>query len=304
MRIARILLAASVVVAVLWAVLGQWGQVQSDFAQISWPALLAAGFGCAGALFFSLLGWRVVLADLGSPLGLGPAAGVFFPGQLGKYLPGSVWTIVAQMEIAAALGVPRKRTSLAGMLSIGLNALAGLMFGVLALPSVVNSGGSRAYIFVACLLPIGLAGLHPKILTWGMNLGLKIARKPSLTKPLSGPMIAQSMGFFSLGWLFFGGHIWFLAIELGADASQAILPAVCGYALAATLGMLAIFLPAGAGLRELMIVLLFGPILGPQTALSLAIISRLVVIISDIGAAVVGYGYSRRHHLLRQRLRG
>ncbi len=53
-----------------------------------------------------MLAWRRVLADLGSPLHLAPAGGVFFVGQLGKYLPGSVWSIVAQAEMGTTAAHP------------------------------------------------------------------------------------------------------------------------------------------------------------------------------------------------------
>ncbi|MHB8451104.1 MAG: hypothetical protein ACYDAQ_11740, partial [Mycobacteriales bacterium] len=53
-----------------------------------------------GALGLTLLGtgatvlpWRAVLADLGSPLSVRPAVRVYFLGQLGKYLPGSLWPV-------------------------------------------------------------------------------------------------------------------------------------------------------------------------------------------------------------------
>ena len=53
------------------------------------------------------MGWRVLLEDLGTHLALPPASSVFLVGQLGKYLPGSVWTVVAQAEMGAQLAVPR-----------------------------------------------------------------------------------------------------------------------------------------------------------------------------------------------------
>jgi hypothetical protein len=40
--------------------------------------------------------WQTILADLGSRLRLTVAARIFFVGQLGKYLPGSVWPVVMQ----------------------------------------------------------------------------------------------------------------------------------------------------------------------------------------------------------------
>ena len=51
----------------------------------------------------TLMGWRVLLGDLGTRLPAAPASSIFFVGQLGKYLPGSVWTVVAQAEMGARL---------------------------------------------------------------------------------------------------------------------------------------------------------------------------------------------------------
>ena len=69
--------------------------------------VLALAFGIASPAL-SMLGWRALLADLGSPLHVAPASGVFLVGQLGKYLPGSVWSVLAQAEIAGQQRVDNK----------------------------------------------------------------------------------------------------------------------------------------------------------------------------------------------------
>ncbi len=45
-----------------------------------------------------------LLNDLGSPLPPAGSLRVFFLGQLGKYVPGSVWPAVAQMELGRDYG--------------------------------------------------------------------------------------------------------------------------------------------------------------------------------------------------------
>ena len=52
--------------------------------------------------FANLQAWQVLLAGLGSPLRTTTAGRIFFIGQLGKYIPGSVWPILTQMELGAA----------------------------------------------------------------------------------------------------------------------------------------------------------------------------------------------------------
>ena len=42
-------------------------------------------------IYATFRSWRAVLADLGGGLPQAPAMRVFYLGQLGKYLPGTVW---------------------------------------------------------------------------------------------------------------------------------------------------------------------------------------------------------------------
>ena len=85
----------------------------AGFARLSWPLLAASLVGVVAALLCAMMTWRTLLADLGSPLPLRPAAKVFFVGQLGKYIPGAVWPVLAQMEMGRDLGVPRPRSAAA-----------------------------------------------------------------------------------------------------------------------------------------------------------------------------------------------
>ena len=65
-------------------------------------------------------------------------------GQLGKYLPGSVWTVLVQADMASHLHVPRRRTGVASLVTIGLSVLTGLLVGLPSIPLLLqrpDSGG-------------------------------------------------------------------------------------------------------------------------------------------------------------------
>jgi glycosyltransferase 2 family protein len=300
LRVARVVLAVVVLVAVVWALAGRWDEVRADLSRVS-PAALALSGGLALlSLVFTLVGWRVLMADLGSPLAAGPASGVLFVGQLGKYLPGSVWTVVLQAEVAAALGVPRKRTAVAGVLSVLLSAFAGLGVGLLALPALISDGGS-GYLLVLLLVPFGLAALHPRVLDRVITLALRLARRQPLGHRLSGRAVLATMSAFLLAWLSLGGQVWVLAHDLGAGAGQVLVPAVFGYPLAASIGMLAVVLPAGVALREFVLVLLLTGPLDQPAAIAVGLLSRFLVTAADVVAAAVGWGYDRSHHLVAAR---
>jgi uncharacterized membrane protein YbhN (UPF0104 family) len=298
---ARVLLAVLVVVAVVWALAGQWDDVRADLARVSVGALLlAVGFALL-SLVFTLIGWRALLSDLGSPLHLAPASGVLFVGQLGKYVPGSIWTVVAQAEVAARLGVPRRRSAVAGLLSVLLSALAGLAIGVVALPGLLDAGGSRWYLLLLLLLPLGAVALHPRVLGPVVRLAFRLVRREPPEKDLSGRAIVVTAVSFVVAWACLGVQVWVLVVDLGADGREAVVPAVFGYALAASVGMLAVFLPAGVVLREVVLVLLLQPVMGRTAATAVVLLSRFVVTVSDVVAAAVGWSYARSHRLLESR---
>jgi glycosyltransferase 2 family protein len=299
--VARVVLAVLVVGAVAWALAGQWDDVRADLARVSLGALaLAFGFALL-SLALTLVGWRALLADLGSPLHLAPASGVLFVGQLGKYLPGSIWTVVAQAEVAARLGVPRRRSAVAGLLSVLLSALAGLAIGVVALPGLLDAGGSRWYLLLLVVLPAGVAALHPRVLGPLVRLAFRLIRREPPEKDLSGRAIAVTAVSFVGAWACLGAQAWVLVVDLGGDPADAVVPAVFGYALAASIGMLAVFLPAGVVLREIVLVLLLEGTMGRTAATAVVLLSRFVVTVSDVLAAALGWSYARRHRLLAAR---
>ena len=100
---------------------------------------LAAALGALAcglvALVFTMLVWRALMAGLGSPLSVSVASRVLFVGQLGKYLPGSVWPVLAQMELASEHKVPRACTAAASVISMCLSLLCALIVALLTLRS-------------------------------------------------------------------------------------------------------------------------------------------------------------------------
>jgi len=91
-----------------WALAAQWGAVRPLLGQLSVPSLGAALAAVLGGIVATFLCWREVLADLGRRLPLAAGARVFFLGQLGKYLPGSLWPVMAQMELGRDHQVPER----------------------------------------------------------------------------------------------------------------------------------------------------------------------------------------------------
>ena len=301
----RILLALLVVAAVALAVARNWKEVSADLARMdAGTILLAAALGCIAPVL-TVLAWRRILADLGSPIHLAPAGGIFFVGQLGKYLPGSVWAIVAQAEMGARLHIPRQRSAVVGLLTVGLAAICGFIVGIPALPLLISRDATSSTGWALLLIvPLLVGVLWPRLLNWGIARGLRLLRRPPLEHELSGRTVLFTVVCFCLSWASTGVSVYVLARTLadpGYDTSRLALATVSGFALAASLSMFTVVLPAGVGVREGLLVLLLGPIISVPAATAVVVVARFLTVLADVLFALLGWAWARSHHLLTTR---
>lgn len=292
--------------AVGWALWRNWGEVSAELAKVPLSALAWALVATLCAPVLTLFGWRRLLADLGTSLHMAPAASLFFVGQLGKYVPGSVWTIVAQAEMGARLHIPRRRTGVVGLLSIGLALVAGGVVGLPALsPLLFRDGGGFRWWVLTLVLP-ALVLLWPRLLDTLLGRVLRTLRREPLEQPLSLRGVLGATAWMVLAWLAAGTAVVILvrALDpsaLGHSAAQGMpvwLLAISGTALASVLGMVSFLVPAGVGVRDGLIGLLLAPVLGVAGAAAVVVLARFLTLVADILCAGFGWLWGRTHHLL------
>ena len=273
------------VAAFAWALAGQWSQVVDRLADQE-PVVLVGSLGLAlVGVFVSFLLWRGTLGTLGSTLPVRPAARLFFVTQLGKYLPGAVWPVLAQMRMGRELGVPRQRMGLAFLLTLGVTTLVGVLLGVAALPALLHAEG-RVVLLGLLVVPVLLALL---------DRALSLLRRPGLEVPLSGRDVSRGVGVAVVFWVLYSGHVWLLAVGLGADPLETFPVALGGFAIAFSLGPLLVVLPAGAGVREAVLVVLLSAVLSTPDATAVALTSRALLILTD-GLLALGAVLVRNDH--------
>ena len=233
-------------------------------------------------LLASALVWRALLADLGTPLGLRAALHVFFLGQLGKYVPGSVVAVAAQMELGRAHGAPRSRVGTAAVLFLGVLVASGLLVACAVLP-LTSPSALRSYAWVLLVLPLGLLALAPPVLTRLVGLLLRTLRRDPLDRPLSARGVGTALGWSLVMWAAYGLHLELLVRPLAGTGEVSLLLLGTGaYALAWTAGLLVVVAPAGAGVREVALVVALAPVLDRAGALTVAVLSRVLMTVGDL----------------------
>jgi uncharacterized membrane protein YbhN (UPF0104 family) len=287
-RVFRISFGCLLVALAIWAIASEWVQVRDALKQLDgrWVILAVA----ATVMNVALAGmvWRTLLADLGSKLPLRIAARIFFVGQLGKYLPGSVWPVVMQTELGRDHKVPRRRTATATMVAMLLSVTSALVVVLLAVPlapKAVPRGFGWAVLLVVPLVVL----LHPAVLGWLVDRALRLAGREGLPErtTLRGTLLATLWAIGS--WIGAGLQVWALAIPLGAPANlRTAVLLIGGYALAWAVGFVVIFAPAGAGAREIALAAVLSSVLDKGAVVVVVLISRVLFTVLDLTSAGLG----------------
>jgi uncharacterized membrane protein YbhN (UPF0104 family) len=296
--LARPVVAVLILAAIGYAVVSQWNGVRSALLTLAWPSVLLSLVAALVGTLASLMAWRALLADEGHRLSPLAAARIFFVGQLGKYLPGSVWSIVLQMELGKRAGVPRGRAFTTSLAWVGLSLSTALVVGVFGFPILVQKHATGVWIMLT-ILPFALVASAPPILTRLVNFVLRVMRKGPLPRALSWRGVLTSSAWLITAWVFFGLHLWLLANALGAPGLGGVTRCIGGFALAMAAGVLFVFAPSGAGVREALIVSALAPVMSTGEALGIAVVSRAIFILADVlsagGAALSAVRELRRN---------
>jgi hypothetical protein len=262
----------------------EWHQVSHSLGQIGALAAFEALLATFAMQFANLKVWQALLAGLGSPLRTTVAGRILLIGQLGKYVPGAVWPILAQMELGTAAKVPRTRSASTSVLAMLISLWAGLVSAMVTLPF---AGHSSDYLWIFLLVPLLAVVMHPKILNPLLNKLFKLARRSPLETPVTGRVLAVALAWQFTAWIFYGLQVWILVEKFGASPGRAALLALGGFAFAWCVGFVIVFLPAGAGIRELLLIAALTPLIGTGSATAVALVSRAVTTINDLTVAGV-----------------
>lgn len=277
----------------VWAVASQWTEVVAAAGRLRPEWLVLALVATVGNACLAGMVWRSVLTDLGSRLPLTASARIFFVGQLGKYVPGSVWPMVMQAEMGSDYGVARRRTAAASVVAMLLGVASGLGLVLVALPFVPDAVPGAFGWAVAGIVPLAVV-LHPALLGRGIDLGLRALGRERLDRRTSLAGTAVATGWSVGSWLAAGLQVWALSVPLGAPVSaRGVVLVTAGYALAWTAGFVIVVAPAGAGAREFVLGVVLTPVLDPGAVVVVVLLSRALFTLSDLGLAATGVGIGR-----------
>jgi hypothetical protein len=289
----RVLLLGLTFVFIGWALYQQWADVEQAVRtlHIRWRWILAAS-GIVLATYAMLVqSWRLLLAGWGGSLPYGKAVQIWSVANLGRYIPGKVWSI-------SALGVLSSREGVSGVAAVGASVLGTLLnigagFGVAVifggqLLDAVSPGLQRISLVAAVVFVLAVL-LLPFILPALLNRFARWRGIPVADQHLSNRDVWLAAFLNSFAWIGYG-----LAF---ACFTRGVLPIainpplwIAVYSASYLVGFLAIFAPGGIGFREVALsaLLVAGGAAGQGDAAVLGATSRVWLTLLEVLPGLVG----------------
>ena len=223
--------------------------------------------------------WRQVVAiSTGSYMRWPSAALQVCVNLVGKYVPGKVWGFAARHKTLTEGGTTHRQA--AGALALEQASL----LSTACLMSVPAFAGLAAtvpeYLGAAVVAVVVVIALitSSRWRSWIQEV-LAIAPEQQL--------VSRMIGLYFVQWLLSGGCMVLIAHGLGVTLELKTAVILASAVPAAVVsGMLAVFAPGGIGVREGVIVLLCGPVIGAAPALACALALRIVATVRDIICAI------------------
>lgn len=256
------------------------------------PWLLLAALGSAAAAMVAVaLPWRTAIGLLGGSIDRTDAVCRFFAGEIGKYVPGTVWAVLGRGELARRAGVTASAAYGSVALSLLTLYLAALAVATATLPAVLAGDGDRRPWLLLLLLPLGLLALHHAVTERLVTAGGRLrGRDLELAVP-RWPAAMDLVARYLPAWALIASATWLVVRSVGGDASW---PQI---AFATTLswfaGFAAVPVPGGVGVREAVFVA-STPSLDPGVAAAVALIARLLFVLVDGSGAVAASAWLAR----------
>jgi uncharacterized membrane protein YbhN (UPF0104 family) len=267
-----------------WGLRGQWPAILEAIAALPWWRLLAAQVLVVAGLLLTAGIWRTVVRGYGHDLPDRPARSIFFVGQLGKYIPGGVWSLGAQAAMATRYAVPPRVTVAVGLVFLGLHLLTAAPVAVLVLPDL-DAPPLAVALLGAGLLALAASPVVDRAGTWAAGAPLR----------LGSAVRVRILLVMLVVWAAYGAASTLLVPPTGAPTGPGTAALVTGAVAAAYLvGVLVVIAPAGVGAREATLGLLLAPTLGVPAAAAVALLSRLVHTVGDLALAGVAWWLARR----------
>ena len=270
--------------------------------QSQWITIAASGVVFLLAHCVLVMTWRKVLSCWGDRLPFWTAARVWSVSNLGRYVPGNIWTIGAMGAMARQLDVSPVAAAGSALLGTLVNIAVGFVVALVSGHALLLSripAPLRTFTVAVILVAAASLILLPFAIPRVAGVASRLTGRPfQATLPMRA--VVYSLIGNVIAWLVYGAAFQlFMAGVLGRSTGEYI-SYLAAYTSSYLIGYIFLFAPAGVGFREtamLELLQLAGLATLPEAAL-VTVTSRIWLTLLEVVPALLFW----THHRMRRRL--
>ncbi len=281
-----------IVAVVLWwagrALAQQWDAVRAVAlnTSIHWRWVAAASVVVLATFAALIESWRLLLGGLGGYLGFWTAARIWTVANLGRYLPGKIWSVGALGLLAKREGVSDVAAASAAIVGTLLNIGAGL--GILAVSGSRVLGAFKPWLqtvaTIGAILFVAGTLVLPRLLPPVLKRLAEWRRQPFQPQALPTRALWIATAINVMSWVAYGVAFSLFAKGVAPGVIAPPLLFVAIWTASYLSGYLALVVPGGIGVREVAMagaLVAFG-LAAPPEATFLALASRVWLTVWEI----------------------
>jgi hypothetical protein len=206
--------------------------------------------------------------------------------DLAKYVPGGVWNAVARVKLYADAGMSRGAAGRAFALEKYWQVLGALATGAIALAPEIHRQifGWPAHAVLVTSEVMVVVG------AWALLTAVGASRISGV--PVNSRLVARSIAEQSAMAIALGLGLWIPLVAVSASIDP--LTAIGAFSIGRGIGYVAVFAPAGIGVREVVTLWALGRGLDTDLALVALGVNRVMTLGADLGSFAIGAGIRRR----------
>lgn len=219
-------------------------------------------FAYALNLVLLAIGWRQLILAEGGWLNAQASLYIYGKSQIAKYLPGNIFHLVGRQWLGSAHGLSQPMLLKSSLWEVGLIAIAAVLIGLTSLANLFTTFSAMILLMLIMIIAVAY------VLTEFFKIGyVKAFYAYLIFHIVAGFLFALVLNLIA-------GNVF------GQPASLAIC--ISAYVLAWLVGFVTPGVPSGAGVREMVILLLLGHGYPEQTLLIALVAGRIVTTIGDL----------------------
>ena len=234
--------------------------------------------------FIGSWGWMLILHRLRVRISFKRSMEIWVASIIGKYIPGKVWFVLGRIYLGQKLGISKTKMSLSILLEIILMQSSGVMFFFASfLFWEQRTLLHQIWPFMIMFWVLTIVVMQPAVLQRIVNPLLRILKKKEISIDISNKDILLLLSFYFFFWFCSGIGVYFLTRSF-YPINITAFPIISGsWAISTVLGFMVLVAPGGLGVREGVIVFLLSRFIPTYVALLVAISSRILLTILEIG---------------------